>query len=640
MKRVLDILVRLTVTRCVALICVIGMMLLAVRGYCQTLSSPAPAASVSPAPAGMLATTSAPAPLIGAQSPPNVNIKASAANRFRVDDSIISLPKVLLHQWWPAEQIPPEAVISEPYLSTSDLEFNSLTLKQAVYLAIENNPTVKADQMDPLAGTEAVRMAWGVFDPDLLATVDTVKSVSPAQSTLVARSGTLSTKNYDWNFTLNKVLTTTNGTLSLLFSNDRQVTNNFFVTVNPEYTSALTMSLTQPLMRNFGMNFATLNVRMAESGQLQTQWNYAQSLEDFVRQVANDYWNVVLSEENLRVAAEALKFDQDLVRENRISLRVGTLAPIDLQEAQSAAATDQANLYSAEAGLKSARVILRQDVMLNPSHRFLPRRIEPAEAPNPDEPVEIEEERSLELAVQYRPALAALREAVRTAEFLVKYQTNQLLPQFNLVAQFGLSSIGGDALCGSALGLPPSEINCVSLEEPSGGFMLPFSGDYAETLNRMFGTRFYNYAIQFNFELPLDNAPIRAQLAQARIGYEQARVQYRAGISRVVVEVENSLANLTAAIRRVKATRAATEYARQSLHDEQVRFRVGLATTHDLLQYEDALVTAEGQEVQADVDLENAKVALRDSDGTLLRSFQIKFQIQSPHEPRPWYALF
>jgi outer membrane protein TolC len=215
-----------------------------------------------------------------------------------------------------------------------------------------------------------------------------------------------------------------------------------------------------------------------------------------------------------------------------------------------------------------------------------------------------------------------------------------MLPQFDLVAQFGLSTIGGDTMCGSPLGLPPSEINCVSPEEPTGGFMLPFSGAYAETLNRMFGTRFYNYAIQFNFELPLDNAPIRAALAQSRIGYEQARVRYRNEISRVVVEVENSLANLTAAIRRVKATRAATEYARQSLHDEQVRFRVGLATTHDLLQYENALVTAEGQEVQADVDLENAKVALRHSDGTLLESYQIKFQLQSPHEPRPWYALF
>jgi outer membrane protein TolC len=156
----------------------------------------------------------------------------------------------------------------------------------------------------------------------------------------------------------------------------------------------------------------------------------------------------------------------------------------------------------------------------------------------------------------------------------------------------------------------------------------------------MFGTRFYNYVAQLTFEMPLDNAPIRATLAQAKIAYSQSRMRYRDEISRVVVEVENSLANLTGAIRREKATRAATEYARQSLHDENVRFRVGMATTHDLLQYQNALVTAEGQEVQAEVDLENAKIALRHSDGTLLKSFQIFFQISNPRESKPWYALF
>jgi outer membrane protein TolC len=388
------------------------------------------------------------------------------------------------------------------------------------------------------------------------------------------------------------------------------------------------------------MSFAMLNVRMAESGQLQSQWNYGQELQNFVRQVANDYWNLILSQENLRVAAEALKFNQDLVRQNAISLKVGTLAPIDLQEAESAAATAQANLYSAEAGLRSAREILREDVMLNPTHAFLPRQIEAAEPPNPDESIEYAEESSLEKAVRYRPALAAMRQAIRTAEYQVRYETNQLLPQFDLNAQFSLSAIGGDTQCGSALGLPPSQINCVSPKEPTGGFMLPFTGAYAETLNRIFGGRFYNYGIQFVFELPLGNAPIRAELAQARIGYEQARMQYRNELSRVVVEVENSLANLAAAIRRVRATRAATEYARQSLHDEQVRFRVGMATTHDLLQYENALVTAEGQEVQADVDLENAKVALFHADGTLLERYQINFEVQNPREPRPWYAMF
>ena len=134
------------------------------------------------------------------------------------------------------------------------------------------------------------------------------------------------------------------------------------------------------MMRNFGWRFATLNVTLAESSQRTTQWNYGSSLNDFIQRIGNDYWGVVQAQENLRVAESALKFNNDLVRVNRISVQVGTLAPIDLQEAQSAAATAEANVYAAEAVLKTARAQLRQDVMLNPAGTFVPEDVEPAEA--------------------------------------------------------------------------------------------------------------------------------------------------------------------------------------------------------------------------------------------------------------------
>ena len=87
------------------------------------------------------------------------------------------------------------------------------------------------------------------------------------------------------------------------------------------------------------------------------------------------------------------------------------------------------------------------------------------------------------------------------------------------------------------------------------------------------------------------------------------------------------------------ATEQATFYARQSLNDENVRFRVGMATTHDLLQFQEEEVSAEGNQVQAFVDLENAKINLQHAQGTLLTAFNINFQIQDPHET-PWYAQF
>ena len=83
----------------------------------------------------------------------------------------------------------------------------------------------------------------------------------------------------------------------------------------------------------------------------------------------------------MRVAREAYKLAADVVRQNEISLRVGTLAPLDLQEAQSTEATNAAGVYQAENALSVARATLRQDLMLNPSHVFLPEQIEPPTSP-------------------------------------------------------------------------------------------------------------------------------------------------------------------------------------------------------------------------------------------------------------------
>jgi outer membrane protein TolC len=139
--------------------------------------------------------------------------------------------------------------------------------------------------------------------------------------------------------------------------------------------------------------------------------------------------------------------------------------------------------------------------------------------------------------------------------------------------------------------------------------------------------------------MPLDNAVPRAQLAQARILYEQSRMQYRAALSQAVADVETAIADLYADVKRAQATAQATFYARQALHDEEVRFRVGMATTHDLLQFQEEEVQAEGNQVQAEVDLENARLALWHAEGTLLQAFQIDFQLQDPRET-PWFATF
>jgi outer membrane protein len=571
---------------------------------------------------------------------PDLNTPSSQTAPFEHGASVLSLPGTFATQMSPTERVPPESLISQSYLGSRDDTVRGLSLKQAIYIGLSNNPNVKVAELDPLASEEAVEVSNGTFDPALTAEGDIIKSVVPVTSPFqVAGSRAFTNKLYDWDFGLNKVSALTNGTFGITFNNERSYSNSTFAAINPAYTPQLALSLSQPLLRNFGWNFATLNVRIAESSQKASQWNMEQTIEDFVLRIGTDYWNVVETEENLQVAEYALRLNSDLVRQNRISLQVGTLAPIDLQEAQSAEATSAANVYTAQAAQRAARAALRQEVMMNPSSTFVPQEIEPTDKPNPARDINPNEEVALETAIQYRPSLEAMREAIRGALMQVKFSENQTLPQLNLGAQFGLSSTAGTTPCiRNFTGLTSG--NCAATPLiPRSGTKLPFGGIYGDALNRLFGTSFYNYAAVLNFEYPIDNAAARSVLAQTRVQYESLRMQYRASISTAVVAVQTALANLEADQKRVQATREATYYAAQSLHDEEIRFRVGMATTHDLLQFQEQLISAQGNQVQAEVDLEDARLSLEHEQGTLLRAFQIDFQLQDPHRS-PWYSKF
>ena len=570
---------------------------------------------------------------VGPQQPPQVSVPPSASNQFEHHDDLLSLPSIFAHQWSLTKEVAPDNVISQRYMRSETPTARGLTLKEAIYIAMQNNPSLKAAELDPVASMETVREANGTFDPSLTAQGDVEKNVVPVTSPFQTTGSAYVQKFYDWNFGLNKVSSVTNGTWGVTFNNDRALSNSIFAGVNPAYAPNLAVSLSQPLLQSFGWKFATINVRIAESGQKQAQWTYGQALQDFVQKIGGDYWNVVLAEENLEVARAALTFNLDLVRQNAISVKVGTLAPINLQEAQSAAATAEANVYTAEANLKNSRAQLRQDVMLNPYRTFLPEEIQPLTRPNPKEQIVVDEERALELAVQYVPSLGSMREAIRDALLQVKFSENQVLPQLNLGAQIGLTSVAGYTPC-VVSGLVVNG-NCAA----GHGDKAPFGGIYGDALDRLWGFSYYNYAAVLTFQMPLDNAVPRAALAQARVQYEQQRVQYRAALSQAVVNVQSAIANLYADYKRAAATASATYYARQALHDEEVMFRVGMATTHDLLQFQEEEVSAEGDQVQAEVDLENAKLALAHNDGTILQAFQINWEVQNPHEV-PWYAAF
>ncbi|MGD0074059.1 MAG: TolC family protein [Candidatus Binataceae bacterium] len=569
---------------------------------------------------------------------PSVNVPARAAKQFE-RNPFLSLPKVLIDQWKPGSESP----AFEEYSHPAGAQTHRLNLKQTIYVALRNNPGLAAVALDPMAATESVDGANAAFDPLLSSQIDVDKQVSPVNSPF-QNPGTVAdaVKYYDWNFGISKVLPVSNGTFGLIFENDRTETNSSFSAVNPMYTPLLSMSLSQPLLQNFGWQFATINVRLAESAQRSAQWNYGSSLNDFVQHIGNDYWGVVQAQENLRVAQSALAFDNELLRVNNANYQVGMMAPVDVAQARSAAATARANVAAAQAALDIALATLRQDVAFRPGQSFFGEEIEPVQEPSvvleTIEPDKI----SLDKMLEFSPALAGLREAITSAMLQVKYAENQTLPQLNLGTQFSLTSEAGNANCTASFSVP-AYANCFNPSGPkvlpgkNNAAELPFSGEYSDALNRLFDTKFYSYAALLSFSMPLDNAAAKAALAQAKIAYNQARLQYREAVYQAALQVKSALVNLKAYQEQVEATNEATKYAAESLHDVSKQFEVGTATTNQVLQYQSNLVTAQGNQVQADVGLENARLSLMHAEGTLLKKFNIEFHPQ-PQASAPWYA--
>src|SRR5271169_2505563 len=116
------------------------------------------------------------------QGAPDLNGPSSQTAPFEHGASVLSLPGTFATQMLPTERVAPESIISQSFLQTRDDTVRGLSLKQAIYIGLMNNPNVKVAELDPLASEEGVEVANGAFDPSLTGEGDVIKSVVPVSS--------------------------------------------------------------------------------------------------------------------------------------------------------------------------------------------------------------------------------------------------------------------------------------------------------------------------------------------------------------------------------------------------------------------------------------------------------------------------
>jgi len=558
---------------------------------------------------------------------------------------------VWLDQW---RGIRPSDALRVPEPITRDEGVQRVTLKEAIGIALENNPGIAARRLTPAAFATNVLQSQAQYDPTLSGELDYSRVVTPNPSALNATAVSV-IEDRSANVHLSKLFRSSTQ-LQLDFLNDRLDNNASYISLRPQYEPQLRFSVVQPLLQDFGWDFSYLVVRVSEKNADAAIYDYEADLANFVQRVIIAYWAVVGDREAVEARREAKGLADRTVEENEARVRVGLFAPVAVLEAQADAARRADELLRTENDLAVARQELAQLCYFRPAGTFVPRTLEPAEEATPED-VQPDVDRSLSTALASRPEIVASSLRVEGRQYNERVASNGLLPRLDLVGGYGVSGLSGPPQRGKVqfisavdIGTVDPATKCTRLAESvyECTRILPPS-PFAGTRSDAYGTNaahggllsgsYDNYSFGLRLTVPLDNAGARAAHTRSQIELDQAELTHRELLSNVTLEVRRTVADLISSRQRIEAARVARELAEENLRNQEKRHEVGMATTKDLLDFQQRLTEARFGEVTAKFEHNISVAAWRRAQGRLLEHYDIVVEHEGLRGT-PWFARF
>jgi outer membrane protein len=456
-----------------------------------------------------------------------------------------------------------------------------LSLDDAVKRTLENNADIAVEKYNPEESDYNVRQLKGYYEPYAISNVGERSVTSPA-SNAFAGAAAPQNKTLTYNFGALQTLPT-GGSFEVDFNNNRQTTNSVFTSFNPSYGSNFNLSLSQPLLRNFSIDSNRYQIKVAKKSWEISDIQFRQTVVNTVANVKQSYYDLIYALDNLDAQRKSLGLAQQLLEENRIKVRVGTMAPLDVVSAQSEVAGREANVIQAEASVADAEDILKRAMFTSNEPASWDIRIVPTDRPTADQ-VTVDVPAAIQTALTKRTDIQSARKSLESTEYGVSYARNQLLPALNLSAGYGTAGIGGTLIQRNGLGGP------ITGTVPGG---------YGDAVSDVFGRDFPTWTVALNFSYPVLNRQGAANSARARIARDQQAASVHRTELNVVQEVRAAGRAVETNYKLVESTRAARILQEQRLDAETKKFAAGMSTNFFVTQAQRDLAFAQVTELQA-----------------------------------------
>ncbi len=499
----------------------------------------------------------------------------------------------------PAQPVPPPPPESQPKPATPAPTgpVRRVTIDEAVASALEQNVALRVQRMDPTISELDIAQAYGAWLPALAGQMFYQSLEQPVATILQSGAGQNNFTQNQWigSFGVDQVLPT-GGSYSLGYEASRTENNNQFATLNPNTRGNLTFSFTQPLLRNRSIDSTRLSIQVSRNNLQISELDLRNTVVTTVRNVKNAYWDLAVALSNLAVQQQTLELARQTLADNRKRVEVGTMAPIDIVQAEAEEAANEENVIIAEQTVAQAQDRLRA-LMLDPgTPEFWTTTFEPADTPALDA-VPVDVDAAVATAMKNRLDLQQTRKQLETLETRIRFFQNQVLPAVGLNVDYGLAGLGGTVINRDT-------------DDPlnPGGVVSRTTRPYSDVVRDIFGFDYPTWSASVQVSYPLGRNPNRVNLERARLQNDQSQLQLRDIERQVVQQVRDLARQVNTNLRRVATTRAARTLAERRLEAEQKKFGVGLSTTFNVLQAQRDLAAARNNEQSAILDFEKSRV--------------------------------
>ena len=470
-----------------------------------------------------------------------------------------------------------------------------LSVDDAVRLAVEQNLGIQIERLNPQIQDVAVAQAQSYRVPTVNSTLQGNSQNAPSTSFLSGGAAKTTDNKFSTQFGLTQILPT-GANYSLEWNSARSTSTNSFTNFEPLLSSNLAFNLSQPLLRNRTIDSYRQQLLTTRKDREAADMSLHATVATTTRNVKIAYWDLAYARENLQAQQQSLDLAKRALADNEKRVQIGTMAPIDIVEAQSEVARNEEVVIVAEAAIKQAEDRLRV-LILNPSAPdFWTTTLEPSE-PMPFTAVAVDVDGATRKAIDNRTDVQLAKNSIEKNDLSLKYFRTQLLPEVNANFALQTNGVGGAQL---------SPITSFTGTQAPRSVVAERS--YFTALGDVIASKYPTWTLGVTVSYPLGGNAQEVNFARAKLQYDQAKSQLQNLEMQIGTQVRDAARQVTTNAKRVGSAKAARDLAEQRLAAEEKKFAAGIQISFFVFQAQRDLAQARTNEIKAIADYNKSVV--------------------------------